>query len=411
MSIQAMCIRNPLITSLTVIVIILIYNYTTSQKVLSDSPSFSLQGIYNNQNNWSLGRLGSQSARNITECMEDKYHFPSPHIAAANYISDGNTLNATLWLSSAFVDPAISSSNNFRQIERSYALMINVGSVYKIDQNYQVIVKWDPNLGWRRIIEVSSPAGIFRSDKFLDQKNNYTKFFTKGKSYIDLSLNLNLIGSPSEYSVISYATDTFVTKDFHVCHLVDTTDALQIPPPQITISTIPSSLVLYPGQNKSIELQIKSNADLNSHIYFSSMNQKGINLKFIPDEIFVLPSGFASLQLQVNAAGDAKPQTYSLHLITKILFPTTIKNLVTSDIFTNPSAATITKSSNFTVTVIEPLSFDKQIKNVWESWGLPVYGFVGLITAIGGGGIVGWFLKKFKGKFAKDKNRSQNDGW
>ena len=96
----------------------------------------------------------------------------------------------------------------------------------------------------------------------MEQKSNYTGFFVRGKNYVDLYFNLGVASYPNQYNVVAYASDTFMTKDSHICHLIDVTDVVPIPPPEFAISTSPTSMFLFPGENKTIELQVKSNTNL-----------------------------------------------------------------------------------------------------------------------------------------------------
>jgi hypothetical protein len=409
-------VRHVLMALLTLFTMTIVYELPFILNVFATSPSFPLQGVYNNQNDWSLEKApGFEGAENIAECTVGQQHrFLSPHIAAVSYISDGRTLNATLWLSSAFKEPTISSSSLFKEVERTYALLIHSDSTYDTGQNYQVVIQWNPLVKtWSKIIKESSPPFIFQSEKVLDQVNNYTGFFVKGKNYVDLSLNLSIAGSPSQYRIISYASDTFMTKDSHVCHLIDVTDVVHVPPPEFIISTLPNSVSLFPGENKTIELQIKSNTNLDSHILLYPSNQTdSIKLTFTPREISIPPSGLATSLLHIKASESATVHPYTIPIFAKISFPTTISNWLSGDILYKPASATINKASNFTATIQEPLTPSQQIRNIWESWGLPISGFVALITALGGGGIVGWFLKTLKSKRSKqDKYRKQNEGW
>jgi hypothetical protein len=69
-----------------------------------------------------------------------------------------------------------------------------------------------------------------------------------GKNYVDLSLDLGAAGCRNQYSVVSYATETFVNSTSSVgCSLVDITDAIYIPTPEFILSTLPNSVVLRPG--------------------------------------------------------------------------------------------------------------------------------------------------------------------
>jgi hypothetical protein len=379
------------------------------QESFAVSPPFSLQGIYNNHSDWSLEKtLGYSNVKNISECTTQQHRFLSPHIAAADYISDGKTLNATLWLSSPFKVPSISSSSGFKQIERTYAMLIHIDSAYDIGQNYQAAIQWSSLTNtWSKITKKSSPPFVVKTgnEEILDQKDNYTNFFRSGKNYVDLPLNLGFLGYPYQYSIISYASDTYLTKDYHICHLKDITSVVHIPPPEFIISTLPNSVNLFPGENKSIELRIKSNTNLNSHatIYTNQTEDKGIMITPSPRDISIIPSGIASSLLETKASENAKAHPYTIPIYITISFPTAVTNWLSGNILANPQSAIINKISNFTITVHQPLSFQEQLKNIWESWGAPINGVVGIITAISGGGIAGLVYKKLRHDKRRDK--------
>jgi hypothetical protein len=71
------------------------------------SPSFDNQQIYEpDEKDWELySDTYYNPAKNISECKSKADNFPSPDLIGADYISDGNVLNATLWLSEPFIEP------------------------------------------------------------------------------------------------------------------------------------------------------------------------------------------------------------------------------------------------------------------------------------------------------------------
>jgi hypothetical protein len=393
---------------------VILYHSDLIHDVSASSPSFPLQGIYNNHNSWFLEKqMQFEGARNITDCMTGPYKFPSPRIAALDYISDGKILNATLWLTAKVKDPSLFPPG-FAEISKIYALLIHVDSSYDIGQTYQIIYLYS-NISktWSRIITESAPPGL-QGEKILDQKH-IPDSFVKGRNYADLSLNLSRIGSPSQYSIVSYTSDTYnVTKSSRICHLINVSDILHVPPPEFVISTLPNSLVLFAGDNKTIELQIKSNTILPSYISLNITDHSGnIKLKLIPNATSVLPSGLTTSLLQIKAMDNATSHPYTLPITAKISFPTTIANWLSGETHSNPQSAFINKESNFTITVIDKPPLLEQFKNMWESFGIPVSAIITLLATTGLSGIVGgWFLKKFNNKHSKkDKYRKMRDGW
>jgi hypothetical protein len=72
------------------------------------SPSFSNQQINDGLNDWvpTTSRYGTSpptssydTTKNISECKTNDNDFPFPDIRGVDYVSDGKTLNATIWLS------------------------------------------------------------------------------------------------------------------------------------------------------------------------------------------------------------------------------------------------------------------------------------------------------------------------
>src|SRR5919109_4883300 len=92
---------------LLIVSIMIVVLYKPAYEVFS-SPSFVRQEINDGTNDWILATSNKLlEAQNVSECAEwnpslKQYSFPSPDIQSVSYISDGKTLNATLWLSDKF---------------------------------------------------------------------------------------------------------------------------------------------------------------------------------------------------------------------------------------------------------------------------------------------------------------------
>jgi len=202
------------------------------------------------------------------------------------------------------------------------------------------------------------------------------------------------------------------------CVLRDDTDFVAVPPPIYTMSLSPTLLKdLRPGDEKHIELNIKSFSSLPFQASLYSEKVEGLELSFKPDKLSGVPDGLttADLDLKVLPNAEAQPQgfthTIPIHMIISL---TPTKNFE----LTNSTSANIRRDTNFTAIVSPPLSLQEQITEAWNGFGPAVNGFVGVTAAvIGVGGVIGgWFLRRFKGKQsdnnAGDKNRTkQIEGW
>jgi hypothetical protein len=112
---------------LLIVSIMIVLFYKLPYEVFS-APSFVRQEIIDGTNDWILATSNKLlEARNISECAEwnpslKEYTFPSPDIQSVSYISDGKTLNATLWLSDKFaktplpIKDSLASSNGEKDI-------------------------------------------------------------------------------------------------------------------------------------------------------------------------------------------------------------------------------------------------------------------------------------------------------
>jgi hypothetical protein len=111
--------KYTLLPSIALIMIILFHKLPYE---VFPSSSFVRQEISDDTNDWIPASDLPLAARNISECGEwkpslKKYTIPSPDIESVSYISDGKTLNATLWLSDKFAKtplPDQASSNGGR---------------------------------------------------------------------------------------------------------------------------------------------------------------------------------------------------------------------------------------------------------------------------------------------------------
>ena len=427
-----------------IILIIVSYNFFPVYYVFGESPSFSLQGINNTHHHWHLEKgsfFEQESAKNITQCSTKREHFPFPKIAAVNYISSGKTLNATLWLASPFQEPTASpivlkeasmlpssvldKHNNFlhftikkhiiKENVRKYAFIIHVDSTYDIGQTYQVAIDWNnTNHIWRRATTESVPSSLQIENRVLQHENNYNLSFVPGQNYVDLSLNLSLLSYPSQYSILAYALDAY-QEDSVFCKLVDVTDIVHIPPPDFGMTTLPSSVSLFAGENKPVELQVKSNTNLPSNISLSTDQNSTVKLTFEPKKLYISPFGISSSLIHVKALDNATANPYTLPIKANSSFSTAVTNWLTGDILTNPGTEAIIRAANFNFTVLvrPPPTPSEQLNAVWSAWGTPISGIIGLIGVVLGG-IGGWLLKHFKskkGKGVQDKYKKMEDGW
>ena len=355
--------------------------------------------------------------KNITACKNEKKSFRSPDIEAVTYFSDGKTLNATLWLSNQFIEPPSNVSDwlyphskDIPWYKIRYAMSIDIKSVYDTDEtDYSSNVLWDiANNRWDKTVEERSSTGETR---ILENKTSYIDFFDKKKSYVDLSLNLDAIHSPNEYNILFYISDSFI-KDGRLCRLADISNRVYIPPPEFVISTSANSIQLRPGDEKKIEVQVKTTTNTKSQVFlFANQTDDDLELSFIPNKTSVPPGGMVSSLLQINALDNAEPRPITIPIIANISIPTQAKVLTKSEtgaITSNSISENITQNSNLTVTVLNPLSPQEHLSIFVKDWFTPLTGIYQTASGIIGG-ISGYIIATIRNKQKKNNNKNSHN--
>ena len=207
------------------------------------SPAFEPQALNDQRNDWiqTFGNDSMNLKSNYSDLLE------------IDYLSDGKTLKATLWLGSDSENASI-YNQPFKRI--SYGMLIKIAS-YNIntgyngaDYNYYIE---SVNGKWSEYLYQLSSTG---SQILLHSKTNYTEFFggpTIGPGYVKLNLNLSSIDNPSEYGILFYTTDSFKTNE-----VSDFTDWVGVPPSSMTMVTSPNDIVIRQGEQLLVPANIFS---------------------------------------------------------------------------------------------------------------------------------------------------------
>lgn len=366
------------------------------------SPSFARQGIINKHSYWSIVQVRPkytlinippglmELAKNTTECKLEQGPRP-PGISAVTYLSDGKLLNATLWLSDPFIQPPSNASAWLRQpyteipwYQIGYYMSIHVHSVYDTGgPDYRLGLEWNVRNGtWTKTVEEFSPIS---GGKVLNQKSNYT--VPLGKNYVDLSFDLRSLNYPNLYDTLFYATDFYV-KDGRLCRMADVTSRVYVPPPEFSLAALPSTVVLRPGDETNVELQLKSNTNIKSQVFLFVNGSNEIRTNIVPNEIFLSPNGVVTSLLNIRALESAKAHPYTLPIIANFSIPTEAKSnrfSTTGEIAYGSNTQLTAQVSNFTVTVLPPFTPEERLKNFYNDWLSPIGGiwtFVAGVSAV-----------------------------
>ena len=231
--------------SFTTIILLLLFSIPSTYfpAIFAMSPAFEPQAISDQRNDWiqTFGNDTTNLKSNYTDLLE------------VDYLSDGKTLKATLWLGSDSQNALI-----YDQPSRSvsYGMLIKIGS-YNIntgfngaDYNYYIE---SVNGTWSEYLYQLASTG---SQILLDSKTNYTEPFggpNIGPGYVKLNLNLSSVDSPSKYGILFYSTESSNTSE-----VSDFTDWVGVPSSSMTMVTSPKDIVIGQGDELLVPANILS---------------------------------------------------------------------------------------------------------------------------------------------------------
>jgi hypothetical protein len=120
--------------------------------------------------------------------------------------------------------------------------------------------------------------------RILNETKNYTAhFYEKNNNYVTLYADLSAMGSPDKYRVMFYAEELKGTTNNPIFWVDDYTSWIDIPRPQFSLLTMPSHIVLRPGEGDSYGIQLTSNTTLVPQVsnFTVKENTSNMQLKFI----------------------------------------------------------------------------------------------------------------------------------
>ncbi len=300
-----------------------------------------------------------------------------------------NQLNTTIWIGDDLL-----RTNDIKNISSvAYGILIDGdrdSSTGKEGVDYQLELQWINNTNsinlqnWNKLLFEYSSLGQY---KIIDALQNYSGYtsFEENSNYVVFSLDMEKISvSPSYrimiYNLVSYNDGTIG---------IDLTNWINIPSDSFTISTSPEEITLKKGETKTIGLQILSSSgkistitDLHDFENYTSLKIELINQNDNLTNSTIRGSTTEPVQIGINAPEDAKIGTHNIPITANISFGSNFpSNFIDFQnkypIFIDTKGYEI-KNGNFTVNVIEPLTFQEELKNFWLAYG-------SMITLIGAG--------------------------
>jgi hypothetical protein len=396
--------------SLLIIFVLLILLYQSSSRIFAVSPSFIRQEVRDGGgiNDWTFYDANRKNIRSI-----DRDLINTGDIVSVDYFSDGKKLDVTFWLSKPFEEAPITHLP-------IYGIYIdadsNPSTGGSAGVDYRVKIQWNnATKSWQEIIEEVS---MLETVKILHQDNNFTGFFKKDDNfphainnvslnswylgsnccYVHFTLDLTSINFPSQYVLTFFINDEFIDAHHNKMFRLDSTRQTRVPSPKFDITTLPQTIELRPGEEKTIEAQINSTSYLEAHVLLAANASKEIELNFIPNEVYVPANGISNSFLKVKALEAADQHPYTSSLIAGIVFPSVGPDNQYMFISKDPD---MLATSHLIVTVLPPMTFPEHFSNFWHTYG-------DALNLIGGGfagGLSGWFFARIeRNKGQKDNN-------
>jgi len=357
---------------------------------------------------------------NNSDPVEEKIA-DSIDIYAVTYLSDGKTLNATLWLTRGFNDTLFENKN----IMVDFGMYIDVSpeSPAGIDgtSSYHKQITWPSNAiidlpgyvhlksnsSWIENIHEVAPVH-HGGHRYLEvaETRNYTKYFEQLAFHqftysIPLSLDLKDINFPQKYRVMFY-TSIWEEPLFRTPRIVDYTNWLDVRPPEFFLSTFPNKIEVRPGEHTDITGIVKSTTgsipnatsikvidDRNSIIKVHPTS----NVSYVSLSSAVHPATF---HIEVPTADKIQAGEYTIPMgvIISTGSPSAPPEFFIQFQSTGNSKGYLDSVVNMTVQVLKPQTFGEWFKASWDVYGQPI----SIVTAGFAGGATSLIFERFKKK-------------
>jgi hypothetical protein len=389
-----------IIMSLLVLITITMYTLLYHE-VFAASPAFDRQEITDEPNDdIHLNRTGQSQTKDDYNDTQDK----STDIQKITYFSNGTFLNATLWLASGFEE---NPSVNGRTVAVVYGILIDADSNQETGKegvDYQIEIQWtNETQTWNKgITEYSSPV----HNRTLDIKEDYTGFYENDERYVLLSINLDDILSPNRYKAMFYAGAIYDNSD----RKIDLSTWVDISPPEYSLATLPNPVIVRQGEQKNIGAQLKATTGCVPNVtdFMPVENYSSIELEFIRDKLNKSSYGIEPAPFKIEVPKNAQVGQYIIpiraNISTGSTFP--LYKFVEFSNVNLPSNLTDISikghemaTANLTISVVEPLSIQEQLKDFWSVYGVPI----NLIGAGFAGGLATYLFD-----YLKSRNRNRN---
>jgi hypothetical protein len=342
-------------------------------------------------------QLGGKGNDWVQTYGNDSTHLRSDYanILAVDYVSDGKTLNATLWLKSNS-ENASTYSQPFKKIR--YGMLIAIDSLptnsgYNgVDYNYYIEAVGGK---WSEYLYHLSSTGAF---SVIESKINFTKSFvgtTTGPGYVKLRFPLSSIDYPRAYYLSFYTAESFKSNEVR-----DFTNWVVIPPTTIKVLTHPKNIVIRQGETRLIPAEMNTLGTNNvTSITFDKPD-------FSSDGLYISTQRLQPPLFKVEASPQIPIGVYTIHFVASMLManiyassptdtpetapPERVTGVVDPEFQVSkkyPTIGYITSPANLTIEVLPPLTVNETFTAFWGTYGE--------VVSLFAAGIVGAFATMF----------------
>ena len=387
------------VSSIIIIIILLplslLFLNPSDEEAVASSPAFELQEITNENPHW-VQTYGTSDAHLKTNYTD---------IRAVNYISDGKTLNTTIWLSSGFTSSSpVYNNDPFRKI--TYGMLIDADSNPKTgyngaDYDFYVEVARGKLNGY--LYQLSSTGDyIIVGSKNLTQSLHDPNVL---RGAVRFELDLSSIDYPSKYDLLFYTAESYRSNEVR-----QFTSWVNVPPPTLEIATSPMDIMIRQGEQLIVPARLKSTTGFSNDVLNITLADTASSIN--SSDLHVAIERNQPPLFRVEVPQQTPLGIYTGHSIVTIREPciatqskpistNTTRGVVDPKFELSkkfPTVGYITKPVNFTVTVIPPMTISEQFRDFWGTYGQ----FIGLFA----GGFVGAYAKVL---FDKRKKKHEEE--
>ena len=406
----------------TVLIVTWIFFVYLIPQIHGASPYFPRQEITDATNDSIKLNYGSYTITPISNSNPIEREIASSiDMDSITYLSDGRTLNATLWLTNGFnatlfeypfainfgiyIDVNPESATGTEGV--SYHKQIFWPSEYFPD--LPSYVKLKSNISWIDNIHEERSGGGHRYLKIVETKN-YRKLIEQeqlnGNVYsVPLSLDLKDMNFPHKYKVMFYISVHL--NDY--TRITDYSSWLDVPPANFYLSTVPNNLELRPEESRDITGILKSTTGAIPNVTSFKIDENNSVIRVHPSGISYSSSSSgvhpANFQIDIPPKDKIQAGEYTVPIAANISTGSTKAppEFIGGKVFETSanSKGYMDTTANMTIKVLEPLGLDDRFKEFWVIYGQPI--------SIVLGGFAGGAASLMFDRFKKKENSLHDD--